>query len=73
MGSTYHQVTLKALSCSMYNWIMTPKNNNTENMRSRFMKSVMEEVAHHQHNRVLLLREHADLYNTRQELLALIY
>ena len=72
MDSMYH-MTLQGLSCSTYNWVMTPKNNNMENMRCRFAKSIMQGVKHHEYSRVPLLQEHPELFQTRVELLALIH
>ncbi|KIL55182.1 hypothetical protein M378DRAFT_18178 [Amanita muscaria Koide BX008] len=71
LGQVY-AVAFSGFSASSFNWMVTPKNNNTETMRKRFATSIILEALLHVQQRVPLLENNPDLFTLREELKILI-
>jgi hypothetical protein len=56
-----------AISNSTFNWMVSPKNNNTNAVRSRFAKAIILEVVAHVQQRVPLVERNVGLYTFRED------
>jgi hypothetical protein len=61
------------LICGTFNWFTSLKGNNTQPMRLRYVKSLVEEVKHHRQFRKSLLKKVPQLYHFRDQILDIIH